>query len=674
MPELKAKYLFLLFLLIFILLFSIISPHLSVSEVQGKYITPESSRNENVLKHSDSPIQSCDYSNLPFPKDPTVTINTLKALFRKYPNNHVIDVVSYKTGIGVLQGRSLKNDFSQSAMKPPFYKGTVYFPDPTETLLLNDAVNTHQFLTLQKAISASDFRQDIVFSGKYYLLFPLGYAIENLSTQLANQVVPQLLDAGLIPKRSDLLVATSKGLDREIVSDMLELAEFPVDIGWDYQGRSQSLLLSAITSGNYDLALFWLEHNSPVAPDSFFANGLDLLVLRNDLFSEQHFYSLTKLLLNKGYSPLLPKSLEWFKQNLPTSILDTYSQQLSQVARFRLNESQQKEVKTLSEQILILVLGESYAKTMMEKDALVKYSTARPFCLYKAVGHLVNKLLLATTANSPDRVVIKNDSLDRKKHKTNSNAMRFNELQEQYSDNSEIEAVLGAGRTLESKGLVESFREKLIADKGAKIRNQLNVNSDEWKPEPDDEIRARIIERAMAGEWNSVFELVQQLSSSAIAKQQLLLELLLGYEGPWFRIEMLLEQGVALPEHAILNLIVRDNIDYLIKLMPFGLNLASSQYPEDIVIIAAVRYKARHILSFLINKGFNVNSERFGYDPLDYALKDMNFQRDKGIFVQLLIEGGAIIYTSHKEWVANKFDSDFEAYAWLVATYPALAL
>ncbi len=574
----------------------------------------------------------------------------------------LIDYVSYKSGIGVLTGRLLSKDHSAVIKKPPFYSGETTYSSGLEDEIVARFIESGDSSELANAIADEKFRWNVFYSGSSHVVFLIGRIIE--SQDNAKELIPKLLNVGIKPIFSDLVLATRFGLPVETINDMYLASELDAsEILYSF-GYKTSLLTHAISSGNFEAAKFWLEQGSPNEPDRFSYTALDLLAQSDGNFTYEQKNELANELLSSKAKVNHPKTKEWLRSKLSSEQLSKFESLINSNHYFKLPSEQKQKADELIKELQIIAL-----KNTDNEELLVNPT-------HPCLENISKKSLHYIIKNGRGQPDSKKTAEPQRKNKqiTASANQEILQAEQLYTTKEDVESYLGKGKTIESKTLIEKYRLKKISESAQEIREKMG---EEFKPTDLDTSIEKLNKLAQEGRkegrWLEAKKLASELELSNSKILNLLLSLSLMNSAPEGFVLDLLQQGAELPKDAITRLIFKDNIDLAKMLVPYGLILNYIDILGSSTVINAVKFKASAMLVFLIQNGVDVNEYSNGFDALDFALRDFNVKTDKGFYVEALIKAGARIETSHKQWVEEKVDSDFESYAFLVSRYPELA-
>ncbi len=565
--------------------------------------------------------------------------STYKSYYDERLDEQVVDIISLRTGIGASLGRYLLNGREHPVGNPKFYSGKITEYSSRIIVSVNDFLEHRNIYKFVSAISTDSFSSNTVFYIKGEPHFLLGRLINSGIVNYND--IALLLEHGASVFLSDLVSATKIGLDVDTVSMMHAESRIVASSPIEHNGRKLSLLNYAIAYGHYELALYWLSAGSPVEPDKFALNGLDILVKYREEFTDEEIVDLSSQMLKAGFSPNSSKRRLELSKILSAAGIGQYNK-LLQIAKKEPFQKEQSEIAAIMER-------EFYKSLIGERgiDTL---------CLSFIGRNVIEYALKRQKEEKP---------LAEEKHSVNSAV--------------DVESNQVVSQTHSKSEAFQSIFDKQIHER--KSLESLNIDAQTVKEElsnlreEHEEIASvyEIIKLAMNERWDEAFSAINKLNPAT--RKELypaLIDVAVSQKHNVTVVISLVELGGKPNESSILNIVKANNVEAAQYLLDKGLFINYLDPLGKGALAYSVEYKNLEIFHFLLENGVQVVDTTLGYDALDYALMDYDPHIYKDSFIRHLLFAGIEVEISHKQWLERLADTDLESYSHLINKYPIL--
>lgn len=576
-------------------------------------------------------------------------------------DENILDKVAIETGIGLFKGRHLRHGNPDDLKKPIYYEGEVFFAKPKIYMTLRKQLEAGEFAEIIKSVKAGSFDPNVYYLGDTKMAFLLSFILDFANDDKA-ALIDELIDNGINVTYSDLAIVTHLNIPEATVNRLYLSSDLQADKRLNKFGRYTSLALLAIHANDAQLASYWISMGSPLQPDLFYDNGLDLLAKSGDGFSQAALDSLFEQIILKGISPYWPSTYQKLRAKISPTLFNQYKDRLIEIPEplQPLLPSQLKEAQSLVQQIHTKLLDGAVNFELGTKPKhqcftqlgrrLTKFAMR-----YKPRKKPVKHKPEVDTSEKVDKITI---------------AERLAKAKNLFSKDQDIEAYLAQEQALENKQAIESLRRQQVAELAQAVRQQF-----ETAPLTQETrvAMAEIVRLANAGKWQEAVSLLGQLEIPSEEAMTTLLVLALNSNADFVIIKQLLDKGGKLIPNAISGLIARDNVELAKQLLPFGLDIHYVERGYSTLAIS-VENRALKMLKFLIKQGVEMDSDSYGFDALDIALNQFNIKTTGLTYVSILLEAGARVEMSHKQIVDTMKINNMEAYFALTNAHHQLKL
>lgn len=573
----------------------------------------------------------------------------------------VVDRVFIASGVGLYPGRVFTSPVA-FRFQPEFAIDEAQIMDQTAQHKLNELLLENNVKGLKSFLETMKTKNTFVVPTKNEFQYLLGFLLLNFSE--TNAVVDAYLESNLVIKFPDLIVASQLGIELEYLSRLYEHSGLDAGQVLANYGVISSLVLESLKQRKYVQASYWMDMGSPVTPDSFHDNALDVLMKVAPEPVDEAWTTMVIDILETGSSPYWPASIKKLNNLLAPHEVGRYK---GQIKRYQNNMSteQKRQAKSITQTLHQEILQKSNRFTVEPLSD-------------KCLGVVAKKLIAGLVrfefqTRREAREQRRQESKDKKLERKNIEQERIDaliaEAEDKFSSKEEIEQFLGGEQLVENKRTVEKYRLKTYVDDTKLLAQQFP----QAEPIAEDvrETIDRIMELANEGKWEEAIALLKQQD---IQPQQLLDTLMIVaiYSPPDLAIiRQLLDEGANIPEDAINWLARKNDVERAKLMLPYGLKLYIRKGHLSSSILA-IKSKSFDILKFMLENGVSLDANDMGMDELDYAL--INYTRDVNgkRFINLLFEHGAKVENSHRQLVEDIQRKDFVAHANLIADWPQL--
>ncbi|MCY7294466.1 hypothetical protein [Alteromonas sp. a30] len=560
-------------------------------------------------------------------------------------------------GLSVVKARELSLD-STTLKSKPRYQNTV-LPEATHSQLrlITNLIRYGELLPIKKALVNGEFPFNVAIRKGRGVTTLLEHII--LDSDNPEPFIQQMMELGVLPTYTDLAAATMFSVDTETVMDMYYASGLTANKVLRLGGRYQSLLTHAVEVKNPELIAFWLEQGSQVNPDPYSPNALDMLQEAETQIGTEKIHELIIAMLHVGASPNTSMGADWVKQHLSDSERQQFASLLKPSTPSLLSSEELMSAQLLVEKVRQLILP-----SVVDFD--ISAEPAHP-CLAESSRYVMHYL-------ENNAMQQRGNSVVKQKQERKTLLSKFEEAESLYIQQEDIEAHLASDNSIESKELVEAYRREVL-DREVKERRQEARQSNRDIDTLNQEAKSlfqSVLELVKSRRWQEAIDHVR--AEGGPEALSFLVNLLILYNAPNEYVFSLLDDGVELSSTIMYQLLRQDDVNLAKALIPYGLDLNFKNPLGESGIKLSVNFRAENMFHFLLSQGVNLYSERHTFDALDSALQHIDIQHGKDVFVKGLIEAGAPIRLSHRQWVERKKVTSPQTYEYLVEQYPQLKM
>ncbi|MFT4929786.1 MAG: hypothetical protein ACI8WB_005921, partial [Phenylobacterium sp.] len=452
-------------------------------------------------------------------------------LERQGVSENVLDRVAIDTSIGLFRGRNLRHGSADDLKKPFYYEGEVFFAKPGVYLKLRKQLEAGEFSEIVKSVKAKVYDPNAYYVGKLKMAPLLSFILEFAHD---NQVVliDELIDSGIAVTYLDLVTVTRLNMPEATVNRLYLSSDLQADKLLKKFGKYTSLALLAIQANNTQLARYWINMGSPLQPDLFYDNGLDLLVKSSDGFSQAALDSLFEQMMLKGIVPYWPATYKKLAGIISPTLFNQYKNKLIKTTG-PLSLLQLKEVQSIVHRIHTNVL-----------DGVVNFELGtQPE--HQCFTRLAKKLTKFAMRKKPKKKPIKHKpEIDNdEKIAKMTIAEQIAKAKNLFSKDQDIEAWLAQEQGLENKQAVESFRRQQTAELAKAFRQQFEGSSSFVQAQTS---MTQMYQLANDGKWQEAVNMLNQLDITDEDAITTLLVLALNSKADFATIKQLLDKGAKL--------------------------------------------------------------------------------------------------------------------------------
>jgi len=547
-----------------------------------------------------------------------------------------IDAISISSGIGLQNGRNLRNWRNGLA---PFIEHDAEIAPLNLEIRVQNAIKEENNEVLYELLSKGKLTNNLYFANNGEPKSLLGLVLELNNEEL----VEELLDRGLNVEYSDLAKMTKNSLPLSFVRKVHRFSGLnPDKVLKGYSGYT-SLVLLAIEAHSFDLAKYWTELGSPLQPDPFGKNALNLL-LENEKYFESDSFSYLYELIKSNSADLL--------KEIPD---DESSENLAMSRALYLESGYDKgflEKADIDAEINFLfsgVLSEVSVNGLDSNYGDECFSVLGEFYIKKAFEY------------KRENKVVSKKLIDKQDYESLIALAKSS-----FDSEHEIEQFLGEDRTLSSKNAIEYYRKKRVKEISDHF-SKGELDTDESKQLMED--IAKVYMLASLGKWKEANEILNQIEFSNQSEvYSMLVHIAIVQNADFSIIDKYIKKGGKLYPNAITVLIQHDNADLAKMLLKHDLDLSFIDPMGYSALTLAVQHDAYKMLKFLFEAGLRPDINTLGYDALDIALIRLSKNRNMVQFVTLLLLNGYNVESSHIELVVNLKLNNFERYIELISS------
>lgn len=582
-------------------------------------------------------------------KDKKTYIKDLLLNLKKQGNKDIIlDYISINSGIGLKQGRKIRELTPNSYKTPIYYDGKLLLATFEEEQLVNDSIAEQAYDPIYDAIKNHTIRNNIYLPDEKQLSFLFSYLIKS-ANENKTEVIENLINSGVQIHYADLVMSSQMNLPAHIVEMIFNASDLRADKVLKRFGRHTSLALLSLEAYNSELALLWISLGSPLQPDNFGMNAMDLLVKHSEKYDKSTFKQLFTTISAQHIYPHYEQTYTKLSLILPDNLFTNYKED-SINSKPNLTSAENEKIDDTVDKIYANILsGIVYFKL----NSVPKHQ-----CFY-VLGKKLTRFSLKNKSRKKSKVVEK--SIE----KPNIDPL-LTEAKNKFSSDYDIEAYLGSKNTLNSKRAIELYRQEKLNKLVSEMKNDSDIDPIK------EEILIKIYKLAKQQKWSEAINLLENFDIQNDELLNTLIVLAINTNAEFSIIKDFLDKGGKLLPNTISTLIRNDNSTLAKQLMDYGLNINTVDLLGSNSISQAVKNKALSMFMFLIDEGAEINNSSVGYDALDIAL--MQFTTNKGdlIYIDKLIANGARIELSHKQISAEIRNEKLNYYIELIGRNPEL--
>ncbi|MCJ8271028.1 MAG: hypothetical protein MJK04_16710 [Psychrosphaera sp.] len=496
-----------------------------------------------------------------------------------------------------------------------------------------------------------------VFYTPFELLFELSKktSIDVDQTELLTSV-SQLLQAGVIVRLNDLVIATASGFSVQVLAMLNNASSFNADTSFWYDRNYHTLVTLALAKNHIDAAQFWVNENIHGEPIPFRNNVLDMIATMGATAKPDQYTSLLPSLFDSGLTANNPASLDHFSSWLDTELLQKYQSQLNHFSVKQLTDEQHAFIaksRTAMAKLVLdgpLSISEINHLTEHNRSCLLDESSKLIWRVFKNA-----KPISRTTGNRPDN---------------EPKRLTLAELEAQQLTKDEIFEALGKYKDLDSKKTVSDYKTALY-------KRELTEKAKEPKPAEKQQASDTVKKMIADGDWQQAIEQhVAEHDKQLDEQLKLNLSFMMALNAGATTDELLalVAQGAEVAPEFMMTLIYKGNVALLRGLYQNGFNIHYVFPSGQNAVSLAVQLKKLSMLSFFVEHGVSVKPLPYGFDPLDEAIKNLSNDSFNFGYVKLLINAGAPIEHSHKQAVQKYMQVNHNLYSRLVIKFPLLKI
>ena len=191
---------------------------------------------------------------------------------------------------------------------------------------LNDIIADNDIGKMKWLFNEVNQQAPSVVLGKEGFVHLFGFLLINVKSQ--QQVIDAYLSAKLPVTYLDLVIASQLGVSTDNLNRLQKQSGLDASIRLEYLGTYTSLALESLKALKYQQAKFWLSLGSPMVPDSYHHNALDVLVDNAPADIDGPRFDMAQYLLTQKLSPLWPANIKKLKSLVGDEIYARYQAQL----------------------------------------------------------------------------------------------------------------------------------------------------------------------------------------------------------------------------------------------------------------------------------------------------------------------------------------------------------
>jgi hypothetical protein len=255
-----------------------------------------------------------------------------------------LEMVAIESGVGLFRGRKLLSDYLSGSRKPRYTTADVRIATYDETSLVKTRLKANDLAGLFNDVREGRISPNVFFVSKSGLVFLLSYVLE-LKTDNQADVIEGLVGAGIKVFYSDLITVTQLNIPQATIDKLLKASDLQASHVLKRFGRYTSLALVAIEAKNADLASYWIDMGSPMKPDLFFNNAMDVLAKNGSAMNITQVEPLFEQLAKQGLTPYWPSSIATLKELITAQRLKPFD--INKLTRVQFSKMQRIKIDSI---------------------------------------------------------------------------------------------------------------------------------------------------------------------------------------------------------------------------------------------------------------------------------------------------------------------------------------
>ena len=307
------------------------------------------------------------------------SIVELKAHYSQKVNAEtVMDRIFIGSGVGLYRGRLLASNKNLKAA-PPFTDQDGIMIESTHQFTLNDIIADNDIGKMKWLFGEVNQQAPSVIVGNQGFVHLFGFLLINTNSQ--QQVIDGYLSANLPVTYLDLVIASQLGVSTDNLNRLYQQSGLDASKRLKYLGTYTSLALESLKALKYQQAKFWLSLGSPMAPDSFHNNALDVLVINAPTDLDETWFDMAEYLLTQKLSPYWPANIKKLKSLVGDEIYARYQAQLRPFQQGLTNRQlQQAKIE----------IDKIHQQALASADITLQQTPANSLCALYAGKYLVS--------------------------------------------------------------------------------------------------------------------------------------------------------------------------------------------------------------------------------------------------------------------------------------------
>lgn len=588
---------------------------------------------------------------------------SLSAQLKNLQSQHdefLLDNISIVSRIGLFAGREMRDGYRINFKNPLFVTEQVKQASPDAKTLLRTLLNNNDYKQLAQAVSSGQIPSSESYFGAAFRVFLIERILE-AKLENAEQAIEPLLDVGVTVWYGDIIAAIRSDLSDELVKKLFQHSRLNASAVMQKGTLFLSLTNIAIEQQRADLARYFLEMGSPIAPDRFNHNALDLLAKHHDSLSPQQVTTL--------FNAIYPVSNTYHVSATPERLRNLLSDELKTKP---LKAALPPELTTLQSQQLnqsALTLYRVALTGIVAKSTLSQLTDA---CLAQHGQKVILKVMQADRTRRVEQAEQRKKAVN--KTPVTSADTQLNKLQaiqQQFATPKEIEAALAPQQTLEQKRLVQRYRSIEIEKKAKKI---LQEQAADDLAQSHQQLMQQVYALAQQNRWKEAQQLLSKAEPLEKEAATLLLSVAINTSADKAILLWLLNEGAQILPNAITGIVAIGDIERAELLLKHGLDIHYIDPLNRNALFTAVTVNNIEMLRWLLRKGISLQPEQAGLDVLDHALLSYTQNRTQLAMLSAIIQAGITIETSHQEIVAGMVPNQLNRYTPLINLHPELIM
>jgi len=583
----------------------------------------------------------------------------IKSLTRSNVSRTVLDQTYISSGIGWTYGRAMERSDALNLTLPTYMEERLSYSS-FEQLILDYIARKDYNGLLKFYIDKPEELNRLLYTGDGQGLPIVSALVKNQSNDKEFEktywLIKQLAGLGEKVRYIDLVTATQYHSNIQFTEQLYALSGLKSDKIFDVYSDYVSFATIASRSNNLPGLIYWLNQGSAPNPDLLTSNALDLLQGPDSLANFELHKNAFLALMNQKVQANSELTYSSLAQWVPSDLLSKYESQINSDRVSTLSERDSKLVKDYVIEISDIVTEQG--------SILPKFDRDNEKCVRFAATKLID--IIFELSDSEPTSITKQKSIDSFEEKALKIIEDFKSTEEEET----ITLALRDRKDLVGKiAYAQIFRESVLD----KIRKRKQSFPDNRPISETESLLSKLIYQD--NDYHLAKDFLERSDfekDARLAWLSIILKEVVNNQFEESLISELITAGAYLNPMHLFTLIENHELKQIRFLQSKGLNIHFLHPYGRNAVWFSVKVKSIELLRYFITSGVEVNLQPHGVDALDIALLQVG-ELEHGIdYVDLLINHGMIIHSSHRQRLQEIKKTSPFIYSLLTGRHPKL--